>query len=348
MAVPLDLDRLETSGSPVPVIEGIRSPGTLRAGAQFAVSRTGIHAYVPGMAEESASTLVWVDRQGVAEPLPAPPRQYEYPALSPNAQRVGVGIAERGEIQVWVYDVSRNGLARLTFTGGPRTTVPVWSPDAEWVAFTSGPRVNVFWQKADGSGSVEQLTSNDYRSAPASFSADGQLLAFTESNPRTGRDIWVLNLAELESRPFLQTRYEETAPKFSPDGEWIAYSSDESGRREVYEPYPGPGGKWQISYNGGLGPVWNPEGGELFYRSGSSMMSVAIDTESGFTAGAPQKLFEGPYVPTGFSYPNYDVTADGQRFLMLAPVASQSGGATQINVVLNWTEELKRLVPTEK
>ena len=135
---------------------------------------------------------------------------------------------------------------------------------------------------------------------------------------------------------------------FSPDGEWMAYSSDESGQREVYvQPYPGPGGKWQISTNGGHEPVWNPEGGELFYRSGSSMMAVALDMESGFTAGTPQILFEGPYVPTAFSFPFYDVSADGQRFLMLAPVASQTGGATQIHVVLNWAEELKRLVPTD-
>ena len=339
MAVPFDLDRLEISGSPVPVIEGIRSAGSLRGGPQFAVSRTGTLAYVPGTGEESASTLVWVDRQGVAESLPAPPRQYEYPQVAPDGQRIAVGIAEKDEIHVWVYDVSRNGLTRVTF--GTRTTAPIWSPDAERIVFTSnreGP-MNVFWQMADGSGGLERLTSNDYQTVAASFSPDGQLLAFTESNPETGRDIWVLNLADRETQPFLQTRYEETSPKFSPDGKWMAYSSDESGRREVYmQPYPGPGRKWQISTNGGQEPIWNPKGGELFYRSGTSMMAVAIDMESDSTPGPPQMLFEGPYVPTGFSYPNYDVSPDGQRFLMLAPVASQADGATQIHIVLNWTE----------
>ena len=347
MAVPFDLDRLEVSGSPVPVIEGIRSPGSARGGAQFAVSRTGTLVYVPGSVEELASTLVWVDRQGVAEPLPAPPRHYEYPRLSPDAQRVAVGIQRN----VWVYDVARNSLSRLTFEGV--NAVPAWSPDARRVAFLSsrerpGNPGNMFWQMADGSGGVERLTTSDYQNAAASFSPDGQLLAFTESNPDTGRDIWVLNLADRETHPFLQARYEETAPKFSPDGNWMAYSSDESGRREVYvQPYPSPGGKWQISTNGGQEPVWNPEGGELFYVSGSSMMAVAIDIdmESGFTPGTPQMLFEGRYVPTGFSLPNYDVSPDGQRFLMVKPVGT--GGATQINVVLNWTEELKRLAPTE-
>ncbi len=342
MAVPFDVDRLEISGSPVPVLEGIRSPG-IRGGAQFAVSRTGTLAYLPGFVDESASTLVWVDRLGVAEPLPAPPRQYEYPRVSPDGQRVAVALGD-----IWVYDVARDGLTRLTFEG-TNSTAPVWSPDARRIAFFSireGP--DIFWQMADGSGGAERLTSTDYPTSPTSFSPDGQLLAFTESNPETGRDIWVLNLADRETHLFLSTRFEETAPMFSPDGEWMAYSSDESGQREVYvQPYPGPGGKWQISTNGGHEPVWNPEGGELFYRSGSSMMAVALDMESGFTAGTPQILFEGPYVPTAFSFPFYDVSADGQRFLMLAPVASQTGGATQIHVVLNWTEELKRLVPTD-
>ncbi len=346
MAVPFDPGRLEISGFPVPVIEGIRSPGTLRGGAQFALSRTGTLAYVPGTVEEFASTLVWVDRQGVAESLPAPPRLYEYPQISPDGQRVAVGIAEN-ELHVWVYDVSRDALTRLTLEG-VRNTVPVWSPDAQRIAFVSsreGP-LNMFWQMADGSGDMERLTTNDRQTPPASFSPDGQLLAFTVPNPETGRDIWVLNLADREAHPFLQERYEETAPKFSPDGKWMAYTSDESGRREVYvRPYPGPGAKWQISTNGGHEVVWNPEGG-MFYRSGSSMMAVAVDAESDFRPGKPQMLFEGPYLPTRFSYPFYDVRPDGQRFLMLQPVESATGGASQINVVLNWFEELKRLVPT--
>ena len=131
------------------------------------------------------------------------------------------------------------------------------------------------------------------------------------------------------------------------DAWYSASPSDESGRREIYvRPYPGPGGKWQISNDGGQEPVWNPQGGELFYRSGNRVMAVAVDTDSGFAAGTPQMLFEGSYLPTNASFPFYDVSPDGNRFLMLEPVLSQSG-ATQIHMVLNWFEELRERVPTE-
>ena len=207
--------------------------------------------------------------------------------------------------------------------------------------------MNLFWQAADGSGGVERLATSDYLSVPSSFSPDGQLLAFQDNNPETGRDIWVLRLSDHKAQPFLRTPYEDTAPKFSPDGKWLAYSSNESGRREIYvQPYPGPGGKWQISTDGGQEPVWNPKGGELFYRSGSKIMAVEVNAKSGFSAGRPRMLFEGPYLPTGASFPYYDVSPDGQRFLMLKPVESQASAPTQINVVLNWFEELKQKVPT--
>jgi hypothetical protein len=169
-----------------------------------------------------------------------------------------------------------------------------------------------------------------------------------EQTPETARDIWVLNLADRKSQPFLRTSWEETAPNFSPDGKWLAYSSDESGRREIYvQPYPpGPGGKWQISTDGGQEPVWNPNGGELFYRSRKKIMAVDIDTESGFSPNAPRLLFEGPYMPTAASFPFYDVSPDGERFLMLKPVETEAA-PTQINVVLNWFEELKAKAPVK-
>src|SRR5262249_10888180 len=155
----------------------------------------------------------------------------------------------------------------------------------------------------------------------------------------TGRNIWVLSLRDHKVQPFVRTPYEESAPKFSPDGKWLAYASDESERREVYvQPYPGPGGKWQISTDGGQEPVWNPKGGELFYRSGNKMMVVDIDTKSSFVAGKPRMLFEGVYLSTAASFAYYDVAPDGQRFLMLKPVDSQTGTPTQINVVLHWFE----------
>ena len=138
-------------------------------------------------------------------------------------------------------------------------------------------------------------------------------------------------------------------PRFSPDGHWLAYISNESGRHEVYvQPYPGPGGKLQISAEGGTEPVWNRNGRELFYRSGDRMMAVDIATQSGFVAGKPRMLFEGHYERTPATSPNYDVSSDGQRFLMLKTDAQEVAAPTQINIVLNWFEELKRRVPTDK
>ena len=222
-----------------------------------------------------------------------------------------------------------------------------WTPDGKRIAFDSnkeGPQ-NLFWQLADGSGGLERLTSSEYTQSADSWSKDGRLLAFYEISPTTGYDIWVLRMNDKKAQPFLRTQFNEVAPRFSPDGRWLAYVSDESGRFEVYvQPYPGPGGKWQISTEGGTEPAWNPNGRELFYLSGEKMMSVDISTRPSFSAGKPRMLFQGRYMPTPGTFPNYDVSSDGQRFLMIKP-SEQESGPTQINVALNWFEELKRRVP---
>ena len=257
--------------------------------------------------------------------------------------------------QTLLYDLSRETLTRLTFEGNANLN-PVWTPDGKRIAFESnreGP-YNVFWQLADGSGGLERLTTSEYLHAPMSWSPDGQLLAFVEVTPTTGVDIWVLRMGDpspgsgqvRKAQPFLRTPFNEGAARFSPDGRWLAYISDESGRFEVYvQSYPGPGGKWQISTEGGTEPVWTRNGRELFYRSGDKMMAVDVATQPGFAAGKPRMLFEGPYEPAQIPVANYDVSPDGQRFLMLKPVEQAQAAPTQINVVLNWFEELKRRVP---
>jgi len=161
--------------------------------------------------------------------------------------------------------------------------------------------------------------------------------------------LWVLRLSDRKAQPFLRTRFNELSPMFSPDGLWLAYATDESGRSEIYvQPYPGPGGKWQVSIEGGHEPRWNPNGRELFYRQGNKMMAVDVMTQGTFSAGKPKMLFEAPYGPApGLGLSNYDVSADGQRFLMLKPGEQQAQTATQISVVLNWFEELKRKVPVK-
>jgi serine/threonine-protein kinase len=345
MAVPFNPERLEVTGAASPVADGVlQSP--VSGAAQYSFSSTGSLVYVPGGIQSAQSTLVWVSRNGTEQPLAAPSRAYQFPRISPDGRRLAVGISGE-DSQTWLYDLSRDTLTPFTF-GGTVNQNANWTPDGKRIAFQSnreGP-LNLFWQLADGSGGLERLTTGEYTQAANSWSPDGQLLAFVEVNPDTGYDIWVLRLGDRKAQPFIQTPGNESAPRFSPDGRWLAYISDDSGARETYvQPFPGPGGKWQISTEGGTEPVWNPNGRELFYRSGDKMMVVDITTQPSFSVGKPKLLFEGPYEPTPATFPYYDVSPDGQRFLMLKPAESAETAPTQINVVLNWFEELKRRVP---
>ena len=345
MAMPFDSQRLAVTGTAVPVVEGVlQSPAT--GAAQYSISATGSLVYVSGGVQSAQSNLVWVSRNGAEQPLAAPAHAYVFPRLSPDGRRVAVGITE-SESQIWLYDLSRDTLTRFTFEGN-YNPVPVWTLDGKRIAFESnkeGPP-NIFWQLADGSGGLERLTTSQNIQAPDSFSPDGQLLSFIEINPTTGQDIWVLRLGDRKVQPFLRTPFNDANARFSPDGRWLTYTSDESGRYEIYvQPYPGPGGKWQISTEGGTEPMWNPNGRELFYRSGEKMMAVDISTQPGFTAAKPRMLFEGRYELASVPVNNYDVSSDGQRFLMVKSSESAGTAPTQINVVLNWFEELKRRVP---
>ena len=342
LAQRFDADRLELNGEAIPIAEGLQSSGANGKGA-VDVSANGVLAYrlVPAAAQNK---LVWVDRKGTEQPLAAPPHAYRNPRLSPDGQRVAVTIDELGT-QEWLLDTRRGTLTRLTFEGTYNGAL-AWTPDGKRIAFGSdraGPR-NLFWQLADGSGGVERLATNEHTQVASSWSPDGQTLAFEQSNPGTGYDLLVYRLGDRKVETFLQTRFNEIAPQFSPDGRWLVYVSDESGRNEVYvQPYPGPGGKWQISTEGGTEPVW-ARNGELFYRNGDKMMAVATNTKGNFTADTPKLLFEGHYA-TYNTMPAYDVTPDGQRFL-LAKTAEQ--GPQEISVVLNWTEELKQKAPAGK
>jgi len=290
--------------------------------------------------------LVWVDREGTEETLAAPMHSYAWPRVSPDGTRVAVEIAESGG-QLWIYELGRDTLTRLTFDGAGNNN-PAWTPDGKRVAFTSGAPGNLFWQPADGSGKAERLTTSEHRQIPNSWSPEGRTMAFVENNPTVGQEIWILHPSDPKPQLFLQSVSHPgrtTAPKFSPDGRWLAYASDESGQFEIYvQPYPGQGGKRQVSTDGGTEPVWNPRGRELFYRNGNKMVAVEVTTQPSFSAGKPRVLFEGHYM-TVASIPDYDVSPDGQRFLMVKQ-DEQAASATQINIVQNWFEELKRRVPT--
>ena len=342
MAVPFDLARVEVAASP-PVLLGelVREDD----GAHLVFSGEGSLAYIPGPGGIYSETrLVWVDRKGKIEPLAAPPGPYGWPRLSPDGQQVAFDV-NGPQVDVWLYNLARGTSSRLTSEAGSSQR-PIWTPDGKRVTYLAnraGFR-NLFWRAADGTGSEEQLVKGDNRQSPASWSPDGKVLAFTESNPTTGNDIWMLPFeGERKPLPFIRTAFNEGAARFSRDGRWLAYSSTESGRSEIYvQPYPGPGAKLQISTEGGDGPVWPRNGRELFYRNGNKMMAVEIATQPSFSAGTPSMLFE-----ISATSGQYDVSSDGQRFLMVQQ-NEQATSATQINVVLNWFEELKRRVPAQK
>ena len=350
LAAPFDLDQFQLTGPPAVVLAGVANYSKELGETPFSVSESGSLVYVPGPASVSERTLVWVDRQGGVEPLAAHPRHYDNPRLSPDGRRLAVQIGESGSSDIWIYDIPRGTLTRLTAEG--YNFGPLWTPDGKRVTFGSsrgGGPLNLFWKPADGSGPKEQLTESGRFQVPSSWSPDGQVLAFFERHPTAGWGIWVLPLqGERKPRPFLQNRFGERGAVFSPDGHWLAYISNESGRREVYvQAYPGAGGKWQISTEGGNGPVWAKNGRELFYRNGNKVMAVAITTKPTFRAGTPTLLFDGQYVQSGPGRADYDITTDGRRFLMVKEDKPREG-PRQINVVLNWFEELKRLVPTEQ
>jgi eukaryotic-like serine/threonine-protein kinase len=338
LAQPFDADRLQLTGDAIPIAEGVAF-NPFGSYAQFAASDNGVLVYRGGGGSVPL-TLAWVSREGAAQPLAATPHNYTFPKISPDGKRVAVGIEEGGGGQVWIYDTMRDAMSRLTFEGTSNVD-PLWTRDGKRIVF-KGKGNHLFWQPADGGGGAEQLTSDERsrNDLPGNWSPDGQALLFLESLPV--RELFVLSLKDRKAQPFDTGDAGASSPCFSPDGRWIAYTSNESGRTEVYvRPYPGPGGKWQISTEGGGEPVWNPKGRELFYRSGQKMMAVDYTEQPEFSAGKPKMLFEGPYVPSPRSWADYDMAADGQRFLMLKNAEQKPG---EISVVLNWTEELKQKV----
>ena len=343
--VPFDLSTLEVTGQPVLVLKGIMTVSNTGT-SQFAFSDTGLLVYVPGTEPPAGRSLVWVDSHGVQQAIMPRLNNYGELAISPDGRRLAVRVAAAND-DVWLYEPARDTLTRLTDEDGDEVC-PVWTPKGERVAYSSeaGGPANLFWKAADGSGSQEPLLRSEHPKYPSSFTPDGQILAFVEIHPKTRADIWLLPVqGNLKPRPFLQTQFDEWAPKFSPDGCWLAYASNRSGRDEIYiQPFPGPGGRQQISTDGGNNPVWARSGQELFYRNGSKMMAVSIDVRSG-KPGKNQILFEKNCLQiTWFS--GYDVAPDGRFLIVSEPEVGVA--LTRINIVQNWFEELKRLVPFRK
>ncbi len=364
VAVSFDLKKLEASGPPVPILTDLVTNLSFLRTAEYAFSQDGTLVYVPTRSLQR--TFVWVDRKGAVERIPFPAGGYEEVVLSPDGGRLATRAIDKSEKMTLLFgDLARGTLTRSTAEGSFQCLA--WAPDGKRVAFGFKPAggrglFSVFWQNADGSAPPERLTGETrlQMELPTSFSTDGsltlvQVMDYADTSPANTRwDIFVLPLrGERQMRPFLKTRAKEELARFSPDGRWVAYRSDESGQLEIFvQPFPGPGPKWQISTEGGSEPRWSRSGHELFYRQddklnrqNDKMMVVDVETAPTFRAGRPRVLFEGQFYDFGINC--YDVTPDGSRFIMIKEDPAELGPA-HVNVVLNWFDEVKRQVPGAK
>jgi len=353
-AMAFDLGTLTVSGGAVPLVQGVLPAALGAAGApNYAVAEDGTLVYVSGGGIANAqNALVWVDRDGREESINAPPRTYFYPRISPDGTKVAIDIRDE-ELDIWVWELARETLTRLTFDPA-NDRFPSWSPDGQRIAFStmrdSGVNnvLSIYSKAADGTGSAQRLAEGSGQMFPVSFAPDGSAIVVSGAlaGGTQDDDIAILSLEEQNSlTTILQTQFSEANPEVSPDGRWIAYSSDESGQVEIYvRPFPNvEDGRWQVSVGGGAQPLWAHGGEELFYRADEAMMSVPVQTDENFVAGSPQLLFEIGNTLGLFGGRSYDVSQDG-RFLMVKELESASQIA-HILVVKNWFEELEQLAP---
>ena len=360
-AVAFDLARRETSGTPMPVLSRIQS--FPNGQAYLDVAQDGTLVYVPARAQEVERTLVWVDRGGHEEAIAVPNRAYWHPRISPDGTRVAVDVDDEDK-DIWIWDVHRGTLTPFTF-GPSIERAPVWTPDGRHIVFGSNRAgvMNIYWQPADGTGTIERLTQSPNLQTPTSISADGTHLVFTEAAATP--DLMMLTLdsdrASMSSGrteragphradPLIQTPDNDQAGELSPDGRWLAYVSYKSGRGEIYvQTFPDIGrGHWRVSARGGKGPLWARNGQELFYADPNGvLMGVRVDRASTWVAGTPTNVLESRY----FVRPEdpgrtYDVSPDGKRFLMIKSAEAAAESDRIFIVVQNWLEELKQRVPT--
>lgn len=332
LGAPFDVDRLEVTGPVVRVLENL-AVGTIMDAPLAALSNAGSLMYAPS--DAGTTRLVWVSRQGVELPITETPRRYQYPRLAPDGRRTAV--ATGGDL--WIQDIARATFTRLTSERTVGNAFPVWTPDGTRVLFRTS--TGMYWIGGDGSSHPQAIDGAVSGDIPCSVAPDGDTLAFMRQNAQTSRDVYVLSLhRQSRPRPVVNTPAFEGGAQFSPNGHWMAYASDESGQMQVYvRPFPGPERRWQVSTQGGTQPLWSRNGKEIFYRLGNKMMVVDVSAGVDVTLSQPRQLFEQRYVFQNVSLANYDISPDGQRFVMVKDEA----GSGRLNVVLNWTEELKRL-----
>jgi Tol biopolymer transport system component len=359
-AVPFDVDRLELTGQPAPVLENVAS--SIATGVpQFAFASNGTFAYIPGGTVGGASNPIeWMDRTGKISALRAQPSNWSNPAFSPDGRRLAIDINDGRQTDVWVYEWDRDTLSRLTFDAA-NDWAPVWTPDGQRIVFASnradkiGRESNLYWQRADGAGEVHRLTESTNFQAPSSWHPTGRFLAFVES--LQSPSIMILPIEGDEAagwkagKPtvFLDTPANEYQARFSPDGKWLAYMSNESGQNEVYvRPFPGPGGKWQISTDGGSNPLWSQTRPELFYVRDQRIMvaTYAADRDS-FRADRPRQISETSLLPlrAGSTLRMLDLHPDGQRFALATRREASAVKQDKVIFIFNFFDELRRIAP---
>jgi Tol biopolymer transport system component len=262
--------------------------------------------------------------------------------LSPDGKRLVRHNVVGTDRDLWIEDLERGTSTRFTFGGAHFGGL--WSPDGKWIAYSRGfPAMNLYRRRADGTGQEERLTTSGTTQVTASWTPDVRTLVFVENDPVNGSDIWTVAMeGDRTPRPFIKTPFIERAPVLSPDGKWLAYQSNESGRFEIYVvAFPQGDRKRQISTEGGFSPIWARNGRELFYQTGTALMATSITTQPEFVSERAREVFKGRYEGT------YDISPDDQRFLLIKSL-TQEASATQVNLSLYWFEELKRLLPASR
>lgn len=362
-AAPFDLGRLEVTGAPQPVLEEVNS--NVSGGGDFDFSQNGTLAYVSSrMPVPFPYSIWWLESTGQPKALQSPPGLYENPRFSPDGKRLAFELATTSvRADIWVKDLERDTVTRLTNLPG-RNNSPLWTPDGKNIVFESWNWAGsgMYWIRADGVGEAQRLTESDLTTiqSPYSFSPDGKRLAYSHYKESSDfrAEIWTAPVEGDRDHPrlgkaelFLRSSFSQWNPAFSPDGRWLAYSSDESGKEELYvRPFPGPGGKSQVSTGGGAYPLWSRDGRKLYFLTPDWLIMVTSYSAKGdsFAAGKPQVWSRENLPNLGGNYP-YDLAPDGKRFaVVLNPGGAEVRSTDSVTVLLNFFDELRRKVPPGK
>jgi eukaryotic-like serine/threonine-protein kinase len=340
MSVPFDARAARVTGTPVPVLDGVAiNSGTGSSAA--AVSQSGSLVYQTGNA---TSQLVLADMNGRADVLVAEPKNYSFPRFSPDGKKIAFGVRTPTSLDVWLYDVAARTPTRLTSEGNADR--PEWTPDGKRVLYLATNRHDqknsaLWWQPADGSGTAELVQSHPTLAVnEGAFSPDGHILAYRLNGSETNEDLWYRRLdGDTTSKPIAATRFTEWAPRFSPDGRWVAYTSDQSGRTEVYvQAFPALAARYPVTAGGGQAPIWSRDGRHIYYIANGQMSVATVSTTPAFAVTSRQQLFEGSYaLNIAAVHAPYDISPDGQHILLIRPTSSDA----QTIIVHDWKYELR-------